>query len=275
MLPGMTLFELRRLAYGGGFLHGLVNDQDRNLFALHVHGTGGSFYRLTISTELAGAYLAAGADYATVNVPGTGNEAAQEIFAASLPALRAWLAELSRGRDLILQGHSLGAAKVMRLLRSALDLRTRTRAVVLLSPIDLPALYARSTDESVRAGKLAATAQAIAAGHGDGLVPAETFELWPVSNRTYAQALERGGDWDQFPTALGSAGVLADWTTPTMVVLGGQDFAAQPDARAVAGLLREQAPQLRTEFLPDGLHSFQGHEPVVADLVADFLRSTL
>ena len=65
----MTQFELRRLAYGNGFLHGLVNDGDRELFALHVHGTGGSFYRLTISTAFANVYLDAGADYATVNVP--------------------------------------------------------------------------------------------------------------------------------------------------------------------------------------------------------------
>jgi hypothetical protein len=87
-LPGMTLFDLRRLAYGGGFLHGLVNDQDRDLFALHVHGTGGSFYRLTISTALTDAYLAAGADYATVNVPGTGNEAAYEVFTIPATARR-------------------------------------------------------------------------------------------------------------------------------------------------------------------------------------------
>ncbi len=271
----MTLFELRRLAYGSGFLHALVSDANRDLLAMHVHGTGGSFYRLTISTALADAFLAAGADYATVNVPGTGNEAACEIFSASLPALHAWLAELSRGRDLILQGHSLGAAKVVRLLRSSPELAARTRALVLLSPVDLPALYARSADDSVRTEKLAAAHEAIAAGHGDGLVPAAAFEFWPVSNRTYAQALERGGDWDQFPTARGSIGVLADWAIPTMVVLGGQDFAAQPDAATVAGLLREQAPRVRAEYLADGLHSFQGHEPVVAGLVADFLRSTL
>jgi hypothetical protein len=271
----MTLYELHRMAYGAGFLHGLVSDANRELFALHVHGTGGSFYRLTISTALADAYLAAGADYATVNIPGTGSEAAREVFAASLPALHAWLGELARGRDLVLQGHSLGAAKVVRLLSTSPELRARTRAVVLLSPVDLPAVYARSADESVRAEKLAAASDIIEAGHGDGLVPADTFDLWPVSVRTYAQALERGGDWDQFPTATGSAGVLTGWALPTMVVLGGRDFAAQPDSATVAAILREQAPQLRTEYLPDGLHSFQGREPVVADLITDFLSDTL
>jgi hypothetical protein len=270
----VTQFELRRLAYGNGFLHGLVNDGDRELFALHVHGTGGSFYRLTISTAFADVYLDAGADYATVNVPGTGNEAAHEIFEASLPALHAWLGELSRGRDLILQGHSLGASKVVRLLRTSPELRARTRAVVLLSPIDLPALYARSVDDTVRAEKLAAAQEAIAAGHGDGFVPAEMFGLWPVTNHTYAQALERGGDWDQFPTGLGSAGVLADWSVRTMVVFGGQDFAAQPDAATAAAILRKQAPRLRTEFVPEAPHSFQGYEPVVAGFIADFLRWT-
>jgi hypothetical protein len=269
----VTQFELRRLAWGNGFLHGLVNDDDRELFAIHVHGTGGSFYRLTVSTAFADVYLDAGADYATVNVPGTGNEAATEVFEASLPALRAWVDELARGRDLLWQGHSLGAAKVLRLLISSPALRARTRAVVLLSPIDLPALYARSTDDSVRSQKLAAARAEVEAGHGDGLVRVDTFDLWPVSNRTYAQALDRGGDWDLLPTALGSAGALADWPDRTLVVLGSEDFASSPDASSVAALLRAQAPAIRTELIDDAPHSFQGHEPEVAGIIADFLAA--
>ncbi len=267
----MTRFELHRLAYGDGFLHGLVHDDDRDLFAIHVHGTGGSFYRLTVSTAFADVYLAAGADYATVNVPGTGSEAATEVLDASLPALRAWIDELARGRQLIWQGHSLGAAKVLRLLVASPELRDRTRAVVLLSPIDLAALYARSTEDSVRAEKLAAARAEVAAGHGDGLVRAESFELWPVSNRTYARALERGTEWDLLPTALGSVGILADWADPMLVVLGSADFAASPDARSVAALLRASAPGVRTELIEDAPHSFQGYESRVAELIADFL----
>jgi acetyl esterase/lipase len=269
----VTKFELSRMPYGNGFLHGLVNDEDRKAFALHVHGTGGSFYRLTVSTAFADSYLGAGADYATVNVPGTGNEAATEVLDASLPALRAWIEQLARGRDLIWQGHSLGASKVIRLLSSSPELRARTRAVVLLSPIDLAALYARSTEDSVRAEKLAAARADIAAGHGDGLVRVESFDLWPVTNNTYARALERGSDWDLFPTGLGSAGVLAGWTDPILVVLGGADFASSPDARSVAEILRAQAPAVRTELIEGAPHSFQGYEPVVADLIADFLAS--
>jgi hypothetical protein len=263
----MTKFELQRMAYGNGFLHGLVNDEQRNLFAIHVHGTGGSFYRLTVSTAFADTYLAADADYATVNVPGTGNEAATEVLDASLPALQAWIEQLSGRRDLVLQGHSLGASKVVRLLLSSPELRARTRAVVLLSPIDLAAVYAESTDESVRSAKLDAVRAEIAAGHGDGLVRVETFSLWPVSNNTIARALERDSDWDLFPTALGSAGVLADWPDRTLVVLGSEDFASSPDARSVAAILREKAPGVR--------HSFQGYEPVVADHIAQFLHEYL
>jgi hypothetical protein len=267
----VTRFDLRRLAYGNGFLHGLVHDDGRELLAIHVHGTGGSFYRLTVSTAFTDVYLDAGADYATVNVPGTGGESATEVFEASLPALRAWVGELGRGRDLLWQGHSLGAAKVLRLLVTSPELAARTRAVVLLSPIDLPAVYARSSEDSVRAEKLAAARAEVAAGHGDGLVRAETFELWPVSHNTYAQALERGSDWDLLPTALGSAGILADWPARTMVVLGSADFACSPDARTAAAVLRAQAPTVRTELIEGAPHSFQGYEPVVADLIADFL----
>jgi hypothetical protein len=254
-------------------LHGLVSDNDRELLAIHVHGTWGNFYANTITTAFVPTYASIGADWATVNVPGHDEESTTEVFDDSIPALLAWIDELSRGRDLIFQGHSLGAAKVMRLLTSHPEVASRTRATILISPFDLAAFYADSADDGVRIEKLHAAQAAVADGAASANVDPALFDVWPISNGTYAFALERDTDWDLFPTANGSAGVLAAWEGKTLILLGGDDFAATPDPKSVAEIFGSHAKNAKVELLPRAPHNLAGSEDAADQLIAAFLSN--
>jgi pimeloyl-ACP methyl ester carboxylesterase len=238
--------------------------------ALHVHGSWGNFYENTIATDTAAAYIANGWNYATVNTVGHDAGTIAEDL-SSVADIQAWMDYFaSKGtRDWVLQGHSLGALKIIKSLASK-ELTHEVTAVVLLSPFDLPAFYAETGDESTIQSQHRRAQELITSMGGSALVPPSLFDVWPVSLGTYLDALTIGGSLDVFQSRSGTLSHLANLGVPSLVVLGGADFAATPDNRSVRDLVETLGVSVT---LIDGApHNFAGFEEEVNAAVQRFVR---
>lgn len=62
------------------------------------------------------------------------------------------------------------------------------------------------------------------------------------------------------PTRLGNIGAIANLHIPTLVAIGGEDFASYPDGAGVAQMVEQQAPDVDLLFAEGARHNFAGHE---------------
>jgi pimeloyl-ACP methyl ester carboxylesterase len=272
----MHNFNLSQIDFDGRPLHGLSSGLDRGRIVIHVHGTWGNFYENQIATAFAQHYETLGYGFATVNIPGHDAESQQESFGESLPALSQWANHLLPRGEIVWQGHSLGALKIMRYLADGAEGQTATsKAAILLSPFDLAAFYAQSSDSQVASRKLDTAEDVVRDGRGDLLVPPDLFDVWPVSYHTYAAALERGGILDVFPTANSETGLLNSIDLPVFVGVGSEDFALIPSPQTVLDLVREDAPSCRVAFVQGAPHNFAGYEHDLGNELTRFVKDLL
>ncbi|WP_433314989.1 alpha/beta hydrolase [Micromonospora chersina] len=238
---------------------------------MHIHGTWGNFYENAFIHALATVYSENGYSFATVNVPGHDYESVHEHLDDFYPAINEWLKVLNANEaPLILQGHSLGAVKIASVMTKE-GLPPNTAGVVLLAPFDTVAFNSRGTDGDVSA--LHRRLDELIT-EGVDLVPSDLFEYWPISVKTLRALTTVGGPWDQFPTRLGQAGAaLTDVALPTLIAVGGNDFASTPDpASAVPALA--VSPKATGVVVPNAPHNFAGEEQRLCELVAGWLKES-
>jgi hypothetical protein len=162
--------------------------------------------------------------------------------------------------------------KILRLLQDQqyAELRARTVAAVLLSPFDMVAFNGGVGDE-LRERR--AMAQRLMARQGDeALVTTDIFDAWPLSVKTYLEATTAGGRWDLLPTREKSAGAVGNVDLPTLVAIGGSDFASYPNPATAAEIIGQQVPTAAVAFMDGAPHNFAGHEDLLAKAISNFLR---
>jgi alpha-beta hydrolase superfamily lysophospholipase len=263
-------YEFVTLTTEAGPLHGLMCG-DGEALALHVHGTWGNFYENPFVLRLTKIYNDSDCTYASTNNPGHDGGSIEEDFDASLPVIRGWIELLAPPNSrLVLQGHSLGALKLLRLLahEEYQDIAERVDRLILLSPFDLVAFYGGSEDRQIanRRSEVARSTQK----DPYALVDRRIFDVWPISAGSFLHATEPDGPWDLVPTRNGSAGALRV-SVPMLVVLGGNDFASTPSPAAVADIVREQVPAATVHVIQDAPHNFAGKEEELSRQVHSFL----
>jgi hypothetical protein len=266
-------YEFVQLEMPDGSLHGLTAGNEPRL-AIHIHGTWGNFYENPFALGLSDTYTAAGWSYASVNNRGHDGGSVEERYDASLPEIAAWVDKLAPDdRPVILQGHSLGALKILRLLhdREYSQLVSRVSAVVLLSPFDLVAFNGGVGDQlKYRREK----AMRLREEHGgEHLVESDMLTAWPLSVGTYLEATTEGGRWDLLPTRDGSAGALRSVSAPLLVAIGGSDVAQYPDPALAAEVIAQQVPDVRLVFIDGAPHNFAGHEAALQEAIGQLVES--
>jgi pimeloyl-ACP methyl ester carboxylesterase len=165
--------------------------------------------------------LAWGVYFLTANFRGHHATAAYEDFDDVTPALDAWLDAHSEGLPRVLQGHRLGALKIVRYLGDdRAKHRDRVQKLILLAPFDAVALYANGKPEEAE-DRLERVRKIAARDGGKRLVPSEMFDYRPISASTFLQIGGRGTVADQFPSreAL-DATTLSAMRHPTFVAVG-------------------------------------------------------
>ncbi|MFD3723380.1 alpha/beta fold hydrolase [Streptomyces sp. NPDC058674] len=260
-------FELVTVPFGDGLLHGMAHGSG-DVVALHLHGTWGNFYENPFVAALAPVYADRGIRYAAVNLPSHDGGSIAESMSDSISALEAWVAELAPpGATVILQGHSLGALKIIHAWQNNHSLTRRVRATVLFSPFDPVAFYGGKTAEEIDANRRAIEAHAAKFGE-NSFIPEDVFGLWPLNSAMYLAATLTGGEWDVFPSRAGThLNALQAITCPTLVALGSDDFASFPAPQIVVESLTKQHA-----FVIEGApHNFAGKEPELGVKVSAFL----
>lgn len=253
-------FRLVTLPHNNAELHGLlaVPHEQAAPVAIHVHGTWGNFYGNPFINALAECYGRHGIGFLTANFPGHDETAVSEDFDDFTPALDAWIGAYAGEAPLLLQGHSLGALKALRYLSdSRATNRERIRSLVLLSPFDIVAFYARGHVDEVDS-RLARLDALIASAGRDAIAPSEWFDMWLITYGTLRALSTPGSPADQFDsrTQLPISPVRR-LHVPTFIGIGGEDFAQYPTpkdvARMTAGL-----PMVTSALIEGAPHNFAG-----------------
>lgn len=255
-----------------GRLHGTRNDPTdtpRGL-ALHVHGTWGNFEGNAFIPATGDVYKRNGYTFGAVNFSGHDELAAHEHLEQFEQTLQAWLDYFKPVGEIVLQGHSLGALKILHLFACESALAPRITKVVLLSPFDVVGFYAREAS-------VANARQIVKDLSGETgtntLIPAEVFRDWQLSTGTYLELTEPNGVWDLFPTRHPFAIDLLDLPIPTFAALGSEDFASIPDAPIVFDML-DPTETLSGTFIAGATHNFEGHEEILCEHLDAWLQRT-
>jgi alpha-beta hydrolase superfamily lysophospholipase len=271
-------FSFVTTEFQGATLHGVRSDGGRgDRLLIHAHGTWGNFYANPFVGPIAGVSASLGIDFLSLNFPGHDETAVNERFDDFAPALEAWLDAIgSNYESLILQGHSLGALKILAYLQNHDSVRTRRiSGAILLSPFDIVAFYSHGNLDAL-AGVRRRIEQLAGAEGGAALVPNDVFDMWQVSCQSFLELSSDGGPADLFPTRraslLGTA--ITNVTVPVLSLFGGNDFASYPTAGAARDMVQSLGRTSLTAKLFDGApHNFAGKTDQLAASIQPWLRN--
>lgn len=275
-------------------LHGLLYtpDSPTSKVVLHIHGMGGNFYENHFLDFMSKTYTDQGYAFLSVNTRGhelvadfaletSGAEAYKrvgvinEIFEQSKIDIQTWVdfVEKEGFKQIFLQGHSLGCAKVVYYLSETQD--TRIEKLILLSPADMIGL----TERYIHFKEMMDEAKQLMANGEEQTVLSHQLDDWYfMSAKTFLNYATRGNPIDVFNTYDPNAeSILKDITIPTLALFGDTQEAyitATPDEALM--IIKEKTahcPEFVTKIIPGAPHSYKGHEQEVADSVIDFLGS--
>lgn len=255
---------------------------------IHTHGMAGNFYENRFLDAMAQEYIKAGWAFLTVNNRGhdmmadfplagakekykrIGN--AWEKFTDCLIDIKAWIdfAQKVGYNDIILQGHSLGAVKVVYYLTKTKD--KRVSKLLLASPPDM----VRLTEKWKHYKEMLDLAKRMVKKKGKEILPKQLDEWYYISAQTYVDFAERGNPIDVFniyaPKALSA---LSEINIPIFAFIGSKDWCTVIKVNKALEILKHKAkkcPRFATAVVEGAAHSYFGHEQEVAKLVVNWLN---
>jgi pimeloyl-ACP methyl ester carboxylesterase len=260
---------------------------------LHVHGLDGNFYENRFVDNVADLTVSRGINFLTVNTRGhdyisdliceKGDGTTEyrqiggiyEVFEECVPDVEAWIAFLAaRGtRNIILQGHSHGALKVLHFLHERED--PRIKGLILLSPSDDFGGQRQALGDKFDEA-LNAAAKMVEDGKGHSLMPEHYFH-YPISAASYVDIFNAGSvlkmcnlsrtDTEDFAALNGV-------TVPVLVIVGSVDEAFVGSPRQYVEDLREQmrnAPGFDGHVVDGAPHNYMHFDQEVADVIGRWL----
>jgi len=264
-------FELVSTSFDGEILHGLYSTKQKPLgTVVHLHGTWGNFYANPFIKPLAEMYDNAGYNFLSINIVGHDETSIDENFERSIASIESWLNDLKLNHPLILQGHSLGALKILRLIKNKSLVIKETKAVVLLSPFDIISFYLGDLHDEVNIQKYNKITKMINEGKGTDIVPKEIFNLWSISVNSYYSAVREQGYLDIFNARNGSVVVndLVDFRNRIFIALGSKDFASTPNTTIMKQLIdAQQLKNVTTVLIDEAPHNFAGYVDILAQRI--------
>ncbi len=262
--------ELIELGFEGERLHGLYCQAAGSRGTIiFVHGSAGNFYYNPFIRPLVQLYLSRSWSVLLANFPGFEGTVATEDFTAFPRAFQAWMEAAKIGENVVIQGHSLGALKALYGVKHGL---IRPARLILLSPFDIVAFYLGG-DRTLAEERLAKVESLQASGGPAAAIPPEIFSLWPMGAKTFLQLTEDGGPADVFPSRKSDLFEEVRRNlreTPTLICIGGKDFAPYPSPSGVFEMLKGgERDVLCARLFPAATHSFpEAIAPLVEEVSA-------
>lgn len=202
-------------ATDGILLHGLLfqSDDTHNKIIIHIHGLAGNFYENSFIAQMAEYYTSKGFSFLSFNNRGhdyisdlvnmnTGESslggAAYETFeecSYDIEGAIEYVRTLGY-KDIILQGHSSGANKLVYYLSRKPE---KVNGLVLISPCDDVGLHLDAVGRDKMEELLKLANDKISSGLQYDLMPPNTFFDTLLSAKTYAECFYSGSSMDTFP----------------------------------------------------------------------------
>lgn len=242
---------------------------------IHLHGSLGNFSHSAHIDYFAEYYTARGYAFLTANTSGHDYLGITERFEDCVGDLETWLKVIwARGyADVLMQGHSLGALKLIYTL-GAVDVATpKVSGVILLSPFDIVAFYCHNDVDS-RASRLE-TAHKVAQEDPDTVMPPHFWSAWPISAGTYINLIGNtsAADVFRFREGIGGAAIRgAKW--PIYVAIGGNDTASYPSPQACVDQF-SGLESVSAEVIEGAPHDFTGKEQVLLTGIEQWIATSL
>lgn len=272
-------------------LQGLLYEPDEktNKVVLHIHGMAGNFYENKFLDYMAKTFTDNGWAFLSVNTRGhdliadfgvvsdkeeyrrIGNF--REKFEDCVIDIKCWIDYLETNdfSEIVLQGHSLGSAKVVYYLAQTNDLRIRK--LVLASPPDMVSLFDQEDNHSElleQAKKLAGE------GKGDEILSYMIWDWYYLSSNTYLDFAKRDNAIDVFNTYdKEKSSVLSKIKVPILAFFGSKDDAAILPLEEALEIIKSKAkncPQFDTEIIENASHVYFGKEKEVSDLIIKWVK---
>lgn len=262
---------------------------------IHLHGLAGNFYQNAFIDAIGDAAVGLGWNFLAFNSRGhnyiadilnrapNGTSwrqlgAAFERFEDCVLDVRAAIDFVeSRGSpNVVLQGHSSGAAKIVHYVDRVGDVRTK--GLVLLSPADDLGLQHEALGE--RFGAVLQNAQSmIASGQADELMPRDAFE-YVMSAGTYVDMFGTDSKYSIFEFSNSDRQEFRELEAielPVLAVIGTDQEAVVGDVYDFMTSFRRFTPHARsvnTEVIVGASHRYTGFEASLAVVVSTWLDST-
>lgn len=277
-------------------LDGLLFEPDKksSIGVLYIHGMAGNFYENIFLDSMAEEYTKAGYAFLTVNTSGhdfiadlviIGEKERHkrvgqifEKFEDCVSDIDAWVKFFkSKGYDkLILQGHSLGAVKVVYYLYKKPE--NDLVALVIASPPDMLGLARVEAEKKNFERDFAEAKKLVAEGSGKTFLSNIIWNWYYISAETYLNIVADGAETDVFPILRdGDFKELESIKIPTLAFYGGTDdaavFSPAKDLEIIKKHLKNE--QSKTLLIGTAPHSYFKHEKQVALAVVYWLKEIL
>lgn len=250
-------------------LQGLLYEaKNSDKIIIHLHGTWGNFYGNPFIDYFGSSYPLSGYSFLSVNTRGHDEGSISERFEDCQRDINIWLAFVQKNgyKSIILQGHSLGALKVVYYVgkQGAFPIDR----LILLSPFDGISFYCRGKVET-RSDLI----RRISEIPPDQIVPKEIWGMWLISGGTLLDLVGFDTTADIFPfrnhTLQNTP--LARIKQPVFAAVGGKDFAAFPNPNDEYNQL-SKLENVHTVLIPDAPHNFAGGETQLVRSIMDWLK---
>jgi pimeloyl-ACP methyl ester carboxylesterase len=257
---------------------------------VHVHGYGGNFYANQFVHTIGDMVSALGYGYLSVETRGSYDQQGLEVYGKGFSNTGAYLERLEdayldidaaigfllkKGFDqIVLQGHSLGTAKVVRYLYEGAH-RELVKKLVLLCPFERFALANMLTLGHLPEYKEIAKTK-VNEGLANDLIPVEWL-LLPMSYGTFCSWYQDSEANHCFDYAQPNydCSYLKAIKQPVCIIVGSKDefFSPHQPDRPQDSLnqLQKQFSNCVTWLIESARHSFREHEEVVAEKIKNFL----
>lgn len=276
-------------------LQGWLNDEGDNKAVIHIHGMSGNGYENYFLDNLRTMYSRNHISLFTIDTRGRGiissfwqggkinswgegtklGGSCFEIFEESAFDIQGaidYLKTLGKTK-FILQGHSLGASKVVNYLISKNN--PEVLAAVLLAPTDMAGWAGLDPKHQ---SYLEKAKELVSQGKGGELVDAQCWlDRTPLSAQTYPTICEAGQAVDIYDEREGGA-LLGKVQIPTLIAYGDNDGGIIKIDRSIEKWIgrvnRFKNHSTKISVIKGASHSFRGYERKLSEVVQSFLEKS-
>lgn len=284
---------IRAATDDGLLLQALIHQpsQQSEEVVIHIHGMTGNFYDNRFLDAMAATFTVNGWAFLCPNtrghdfiadIPIVGSEEryrrvgnSNEIFEECIMDIKAWVdvAESMGYKNIVLQGHSLGAVKVAYYMAQTKDMRVS--GLVLASPPDMIGLAEQEKDHDK---KVSFARQMMAEGRNEELMPEKIWDWYYLSPQTFLNFSIRDNDIDIFNTYDRDkvSTSLESIAVPVLAFCGSEDDANIVPADEAMAIIKAKAKNhqsFETRVVNGAPHSYFSHEAEVAELILGWLVS--